>query len=77
MVQLGSMRSLSDLAPVADAPALEDLRFVRKMGIDAASMKPLIGHPTLKVFDWFWEDVPASKALPVLEVLGLPKASSW
>jgi hypothetical protein len=76
MLQLGSMRRFRDLAPVAEAPALEDLRFVRKMGVDAGSMTPLIGHPTLKVFDWFWEDVPASKALPVLDVLGLPKPAS-
>lgn len=76
-VQLGQMRSFTDLSPVAEAPALEDLRFVRKLGIDAASMKPLVGHPTLKVFDWFWEDVPASQALPVLAVLGLPKPDHW
>jgi hypothetical protein len=77
MVQLGQMRSFRDLSPVAEAPALEDLRFVRKLGIDADSMKPLLGHPTLKVFDWFWEDVAASQALPVLAVLGLPKPKSW
>jgi hypothetical protein len=75
-LQLGSMRALSDLRPVADAPALEELRFVRKMGVDADSMKVLVGHPALKYFDWFWEDVPASKALPVIAALGLPKPPS-
>jgi hypothetical protein len=72
-LQLGNMRGITDLSPIAQAPALEDLRFVRKMGIDAAAMRPLLKHPTLKFFDWFWEDVPQSQALPVIDALGLPK----
>lgn len=76
-VQLGQMRSFGDLSSVAAAPMLEDLQFVRKMGIKAAAMKPLVGHPTLRVFDWFWEDVPATQALAVLAVLGLPKPDHW
>ena len=76
-LELGSMRIFRDLAPVADAPALEELRFVRKIGVDADSMKVLLGHPNLKYFDWFWEDVPDSKALPVLAVLGLPKPPAY
>lgn len=77
MLQLGSMRSFRDLRPVAEAPALEELRFVRKIGVDAEAMKVFLGHPTLQYFDWFREDVPDSKALPVLAVLGLPKPPSW
>lgn len=74
-VEIGQMRALSDLTGVAEAPHLEELFFVRRLPINAASMRPFIGHPTLQVFDWFWEDVPVSQALPVLDAMAhLPRA---
>lgn len=71
-VELGQMRDLNDLSTLAEAPALEELFFSRKLDITADSMTPLQGHPTLRAFDWFWEDVAVSRALPVLEALPLP-----
>jgi hypothetical protein len=71
-VELGQMRDLNDLSTLAAAPALEELYLSRKLDITVDSMKPLQGHPTLRAFDWFWEDVPASRALPVLNALPLP-----
>jgi hypothetical protein len=74
-VEIGQMRELSDLAGVAHAPGLEELFLVRRLPINADTMRPFFGHPTLKVFDWFWEDVPVSQASPVLEAMShLPRA---
>jgi hypothetical protein len=71
-VELGQMRDLSDLSALAEAPALEELYLLRKLDITAESVKPLQGHPTLRAFDWAWEDVPEWRALPVLDALPLP-----
>ena len=68
-VEIGQMRSLTDLSGLVGAPALEELLLVRKLPIDSAAVRPFLGHPTLKAFTWFWEDVPWSRARPVLEVL--------
>jgi hypothetical protein len=71
-VELGQMRDLRDLSTLAEAPALEELYLLRRLDISADSMDPLKGHPTLRAFDWAWEDVAASRALPVLDALALP-----
>ncbi|HLY15360.1 MAG TPA: hypothetical protein VKR24_13515, partial [Candidatus Limnocylindrales bacterium] len=47
----------------------EEFLLVRKLSIDADAVRPFLGRPTLKAFNWFWEDVPWSRAGPVLEVL--------
>jgi hypothetical protein len=70
-VEIGQMRSLTDLSGLVTAPALQELLLVRRIPIDADAVRPFLGHPTLKAFDWFWEDVPSSRAGPVLGVLGL------
>jgi hypothetical protein len=72
-LELGQMKSLNDLSSVAAALALEELILIRKLDIGAATVAPLQGHPTLRRFEWLWEDVPASRALPVLAALPLPK----
>ncbi|MGH2967147.1 MAG: hypothetical protein ACRDMH_17450 [Solirubrobacterales bacterium] len=65
------MRNLTDITGLAEAPALEELLFVRKLPIAAGTVRPLRGHPTLTAFDWFAEDVPWSQGAPVLEALPL------
>jgi hypothetical protein len=68
--ELGQMRSLTDLAGLAEAPGLKELLFSRKLPIDIKSVEPFRRHPTLRAFDWFLEDVPWSQAGPVMEALG-------
>jgi len=68
-IEIGQMRSLTDLSSLVGAPALEELLLVKNVPIDADAVRPFLGHPTLKAFNWFWEDVPWSRAGPVLEAL--------
>ncbi len=70
-VEIGQMRSLTDVSGLANAPALDELLFVRRLPIDLDAVRPLLGHPTLRAFDWFWEDVPWSRAGPVLQAMRL------
>jgi hypothetical protein len=73
-VQLGQMVRLRELSGVAQAPALEELRFTQRMGVTAESMKPFVGHPTLARFGWSWDEgVPAYRAQAVLDALPLPR----
>lgn len=73
-VQVGQMIRLHDIAGIAEAPALEELRFVKQLAVTAESMKPLVGHPTLARFGWWWDEgVSAPQARAVLEVLPLPR----
>ena len=72
-VELGQMKNLADISPLLGASALEELLFVKRLAVRVDDIRPLLGHPTLRTFDWFWEDVPASQAMPVLEALALPR----
>ena len=73
-VQVGQMRRLRDLTGVAEAPALEELRFTQRLGVTAESMKPFVGHPTLARFGWAWDEgVSAAQARSVLDALPLPR----
>jgi hypothetical protein len=72
-VEVGQMRSLVDISSLAGAPALEELYLVRKLPLDAESVRPLRGHPTLRAFDWYFEDVPWSRVEPVLQALPTPE----
>lgn len=73
-LQLGQMVRLRDLAGAALAPALEELRFTKRLGVTAESMKPFVGHPTLARFGWWWDEgVPAAQGRAVLDALPLPR----
>ena len=75
-VQLGQMRNLRDISALLGAPALEELFFHGRLGVQADDVLPLRAHPALRAFDWFWLDVPARQARPVLEALPLAKPRS-
>lgn len=72
-VELGQMRNLRDINALASLPHLEELYFSRRLGIRADDVKVLQGHPTLRAFNWFFEDIPLSQAQPVLEALPLER----
>lgn len=73
-VQVGQMIRLHDVAGIAQAPALEELRFVKQLAVTAESMKPLVGHPTLARFGWWWDEgVSAAQGRAVLDALPLPR----
>jgi len=73
-LQLGQMVRLHDLAGAALAPALEELRFTKRLGVSAESMRPFVDHPTLARFGWWWDEgVPMAKGRAVLKALPLPR----
>jgi hypothetical protein len=72
-VELGQMRNLGDVAAIAAAPSIEELYLVRRVGVRAEDLRVLRDHPTLRAFDWFWEDVPVSQAEPALDALPLAR----
>jgi Leucine-rich repeat (LRR) protein len=68
-VQLGSMKGLTSLAGVTDAPVLTTLFLKGNVNVTDDDLDCLAGHPALRAFDWFWGDVPQRIALPVLDRL--------
>jgi hypothetical protein len=52
VVVLEAMRGITDLRPVADAPALEELRLIAMTHLDAAALRPLVGHSRLRRAIW-------------------------
>jgi hypothetical protein len=51
-IALDEMRGLHDLRPIADAPNLEVLLLIGMSQLDAESLRPLVGHPTLRAGVW-------------------------
>jgi hypothetical protein len=49
---LDTMTGITDLAPVAAAPALEELLLIGMVQLGPESLRPLIGHPTLRRGIW-------------------------
>ena len=66
-VELGSMKGLRSIAGLAEAPALEELLFSRRVALTDADAELLANHPTLRAFHWFTEDVPLRVAQPVID----------
>lgn len=69
-VTLDTMKGLKSVAPLASAPALEELLFVGESALSPKDFSPLVDHPTLKrasVFfgrDWKNREVAALLSLP-------------
>lgn len=51
-IGLETMRGITDLAPVAAAPALEELLLIEMCQLQPGSLRPLVGHPTLRRGIW-------------------------
>lgn len=68
-ITLDTMKGVTDLAPVAEAPALEELLLVAMNQLEAESLKPFIGHPTLRRGAWGFgstrKNAAAYELLPV------------
>lgn len=71
-VELGSMKGLSGLTGVHDAPALEELRLLRKVSVAPDDAQRLANHPTLGAFDWYGEDVAVKVWLPFSDKVAKP-----
>ncbi len=75
-VEIGSMKGLSTIGPLLDAPALRELLLIRKVGLDAADPDRIRDKPGLELFEWFAEDVPYKVWAPVMETVAKPKAKA-
>ena len=73
-LEVGQMRGLQTMAGLLDAPAIEQLCLRKWVNVTADDVARINGHASLREFEWWAEDVPAYRWLPVVEAVGLPKA---
>ena len=73
---LESMKGITDLAPIAEARGLEELFLVDMPQLDAGSLRPLVGHPTLRRGIWGFGSTRRNAAAYELLPLGDPPYGS-
>ena len=71
-LSVGSMKGLRGLTGFLDAPVVEELELVRKVGLEPGGADRIATHPTLRAFRWYAEDVPLHVWTPVVERVGKP-----
>lgn len=69
---LDTMKGITDLTPVAEAPALEELLLIGMAQLEPASLRPLIGHPSLRRGIWGFGSTRKNAAAYDLLPLGEP-----
>jgi len=69
---LDTMKGITDLRPVAEAPALEELLLVSMTHLGPESLRPLVGHPTLRRGVWGFGSTRKNVAAYDLLPLGDP-----
>lgn len=69
---VGSMAGLRGLTGLLDAPNIEELTLVRRIGLSPGDPEAIADHPTLRAFSWFAEDVPDKIWVPVVDRIGKP-----
>ncbi|MCA9625304.1 MAG: hypothetical protein KC731_40055 [Myxococcales bacterium] len=73
-VEMGQMKGLESLGTVLDAPSLEELYVIKRVGITEADVRAVNRHKKLARFGWSTEDVPRKVCEPVLEKIDKPEA---
>lgn len=81
-LEIGSMKGLSGLGPLLDAPRLQELLLIREVALSSTDPAAIAAHPTIRAFEWFAEDVPDKTWVPVVDQVRRPKvkpmeASAW
>lgn len=71
-LEIGQMKSLTQIAPALDAPNLEELSLHKFVGVSANDVKNINSHPKLRAFSWSVEDVPERIFGPVKNAITLP-----
>lgn len=72
--EVGSMKGLAGLTGLHDAPALTELLLIRTVAVAQDDAQRLAKHPTLRLFDWYGEDVPVRVWSPFCDAVDKPKA---
>lgn len=71
-LELGSMKGLSSIAPILEAPALQELQLSRMVKLSSDDVTAICEHPSLLRFGWFAEDVPYKIWKPVVDAVSKP-----
>jgi len=66
------MKGLAGLTGLLDAPALENLVLLKRVGLDAGDATRIANHHSIRQFTWFGEDVPVKTWAPVVDLVGKP-----
>ena len=75
--EIGSMKGLSGLGPVLEAPFLEELQLMKAVGLSDTDPEAIAAHPSMRAFEWFaLGGVPDSTWVPVMDRVGLPRAGA-
>lgn len=72
-LEVGSMKGIEELAPLLDAPHLEELQLAKAVSLSARDPDRIAEHLTLSAFEWFAEDVPNKVWVPVVERVNKPR----
>lgn len=72
---LETMKGLTDLAPIRDAPSLRHLAAVDMAHLQPEAFEPLVGHPTLQTLRFGLGSKRKNDA--VREIISLPPDSDW
>jgi len=73
--ELGSLKGLSGLTGLHDAPVLEELVLMNVVGVAADDASRLAAHRTLTHFSWFADSGPPDKVwVPFQETVAKPRA---
>lgn len=73
-LQLGSLKGLRNgIGPALRAPGLRELSLIRAMALAKDDAALARDHPTLRTFDWFFEDGPRRIVEPVLAIVNKPR----
>jgi hypothetical protein len=70
---IGSMKGLSGLTGLLDAPHLAELQLLRAVSLAADDPARLRDLPSLTHFEWFAEDVPDKVWVPVRQLIDKPQ----
>lgn len=69
---LETMKGITDLSPIADAPALEEILLIAMPQLGPESLRPLVGHPTLRRGIWGFGSLRKNAAAYDVLPLGAP-----
>jgi hypothetical protein len=75
-LEVGSMKGLLSIAPLLDAPPLEELQLHKAVSLASGDPDLIAAHPRLREFYWNAEDVPYKVYAPVVERIAMPRAKS-
>ena len=72
-LELGSMKGLTGIGGLLDAPGLTDFHLLKKVGVTLADADLVASHHSIERFGWSAEDVPDKLWMPFVKIVGKPE----